>query len=235
MKSTKLFSTAVVSLLAVTLFSCSKPKQREETIDKEIQPNIVQVSDLHDITSDTTKAYFYKESANTEVTAADKSSQIKIDDNIKKVLSLVKIEETKKSLEDQLSKSGLIAFAIMTDSLKIYKVLQKDKVGADVNANTALTLLQIKQAKKASLESKMIATTNLDMTESKNDIVFIEVVSLNLSKSGVLENKKTKYYDEKTSILTVADRPLDLSTHLVLEPQKTAEEVKAAAEKAAKK
>ena len=224
MKNTKAFSLGILGLLVLqlSLVACDKSKEREETIDSEIKGNLVQISDLHDITSDSTKAYFYRETNNGEISLADKTAQIKADDNVKRVLGLIKKEETKKAIEAQMS-SGLIAFAIMTDQVKVYKVMMKAKASAE---HGAIDLTEIRKAKKSSLEvGKMsVAAAQIDIAESKSDVQYIEVAKIKITKSGVLENKRTKYYDEKTSILTVGERPLDVSTHLLLEPEKTSTE-----------
>jgi hypothetical protein len=224
MKNTKALSLGILGMLVLqlSLVACDKSKEREETIDSSIKENLVQISDLHDITSDSTKAYFYRENNNGEISLADKTPQIKVDENINRVLGMVKKEETKKAIEAQMS-SGLIAFAIMTDNVKVYKVMMKAKASAE---HGAIDLTEIRKAKKVSLEvGKMTASaTQIDLTESKSDVQYIEVASIKITKSGVLENKRTKYYDEKTSILTVGERPLDVSTHLLLDPEKTSTE-----------
>lgn len=223
MKNIKALSFGILSLLVLqlALVACDKPKEREETIDKSIQENLVQISDLHDITSDSTKAYFYKETPNKEITL---TSQIQANETIMRVLSLIKNTDSKKALDEQMAASGLIAFAIMTDKVEVYKVLTKAKADDDSNIHSAVGLLDIKKLKKQSLEDGNMSVAQLDLTDSKSDIRYIKIASIKIAKSGVLENKKTKYYDEKTSVLTVGDRPLDVSTHLLLEPETTTEQ-----------
>lgn len=227
MKTTNVFSLAIIGMLLMqfSLSACSNPKQREETIDKSIQENLVQISDLHDMTSESTKAYFYKENSNGEVSLADKGTQMKADETVMRALGMIKNEETKKTINDQLT-SGLIGFAIMADQVKVFKVLTKAQADSDQKTHTKLGLLDIKKMKKSSLEAGNLKSSaaQIDLTESKNDIQYIEIASIKIAKAGVLENKRTKYYDEKTSILIVGERPIDVSTHLLLEPEKTTEE-----------
>lgn len=224
MKNTKAFSLGILGMLVLqlSLVACDKSKEREETIDESIKEKLVQMSDLHDITTDSSKAYFYKETSNGEISLADKTAQIKADETVTRVLGMIKKEETKKAIETQMS-SGLIAFAIMTDKVKVYKVMMKAKASVE---HGAVDLMDIRKAKKSSLElGKMnAAAAQIDISETKSDVQYIELASVTIAKSGVLENKRTKYYDEKTSILTVGERPLDVSTHLVLEAEKLATE-----------
>ncbi len=224
MRNTKAFSLGILGMLILqlSLVACDKSKEREETIDNSIKENLVQISDLHDISTDSTMAYFYRESNNGEISLADKTVQIKADDTIKRVLEMIKKDETKKAIESHMS-SGLIAFAVMTDKVKVYKVMMKAKASSE---HGALSLSDIRKAKKSSLDAgKLIAASaQIDISETKSDVQYIELASITIAKSGVLENKLTKYYNEKTSILTVGQRPLDVSTHLLLEPEKTTTE-----------
>lgn len=224
MKNSKTLSLGILGLLVLqlALSACEKSKDREETIDQEIKEKLVQISDLHDISSDSTMAYFYRENEDGEISLADKTPQIKTNETVARVLGMIGKEEDKKVLESQIS-SGLIAFAIMTDQVKIYKVMTKAKASAEYET---MSLLDIRKAKRASLENGQMtmAAAQTDITESKGDIQYVEIASLTISKSGVLGNKRTKHYDEKTSILTVDERPLQVSTHLILEPQKTSTE-----------
>lgn len=228
MKKMNVFSLAMTGLLILqfALVACEKPKQREETIDQSIKENLVQISDLHDMTSESTTAYFYKENSNGEIALADKNTkQLKADENVMRVLSMIKKEETKKSLDEHMS-SGLIAFAVLADQVKIFKVLTKAQATDDKQAHSTLSLLEIKKMKKDSLETKdqKMVAAQINLEELKSEIEFIEIASVKIAKSGVLENKRTKYYDEKTSILTIGERPLEVSTHLLLEAETTSDE-----------
>lgn len=235
MTNSKLLSFAMVGMvtLQIALSACDKPKQREDTIDQSIADKLVEVSALRDFTSDTTKAYFYKQidesedSSSSEVSLAEQTPLVKADESIFLVLDMVKNPDTKAALDAHMSSTnGLIGFAIFVDQVKIYKVLTKAKANEDDKTQSAKTLLDIKRLKKASLEAgqQKVMAAQIDMSESNTDVMYIEIASIKIAKSGVLENKRTKYYDEKTSILIVGERSLDVSTHLLLEPEKTTEE-----------
>lgn len=220
MKNTNTMSLGLIGLLILplTLMSCNNAKDRPETIDSKIEANLVEVSALHDISSEIKKAYFYKESADSEVTAADKTAQMKADADVIRVLEMVKNKEQKEILKTHMEK-GLVGFMILADEVKIYKVMTKTKARVDQKANAAINMTEIKKLKKISLEKNKMSAAEIDLKESGDEIQYIEIASLKVKQSGILENKKTQYYDEKTSLLTVADRPLDVSTHLLLEPQ----------------
>lgn len=224
MKNTKAFSFGILGILVLqlALAACDKPKQREETIDKEIKAHLVEISALRDLSTDA-KAYFYKNSVDEDIASADKDTvQLKADDTIIRVLDMVKKEDSKKYLDEHLQ-SGLIAFAVMTNQVKIYKVMTKEKASAE---HSALDLSEVRKIKKASLEAAQISTVQIDISDSKSEVQFVEVAVIDIEKSGVLENKKTKYYNEKTSILTVGERPLDVSTHLLLKVEESKKEDK---------
>jgi hypothetical protein len=207
----KWVTASLLSLLVMqsTLVGCSKPKQRPDVINKDIASHLVVVSDLHDVTSDTAKAYFYLDKPNESI--KDSTAQIKIDENSQKVLSLVVNNENKAALDEQL-KSGLISFVLLEDQVKIYKVLRKDQLITEKKSNLALTLADLKLIKNP------LAS---EAAQVKNDIQFIEISSIKIDKTGVLENQKTQYYEEKMSVLNVVERQFDLSTHLILSAEVT--------------
>lgn len=215
MKTVNLFTFTLV-LTQVILMGCDNPKQRPEVINKAIQGKLVAIADLHDVTSsETAKAYFYQQNANENVRQLDKTKQIQIDENIMKVISLVKKKDTKAALDAHLTK-GLISFVVLPTQIKIFQIVTKSQLPEENKSNSSQSINQLKQLKKATLEIGKMSTASLDVTESKNDVEFIELAAIQIEKTGVLENEKTKYYDEKMTVLNVVERSLDLSTHLLL-------------------
>jgi hypothetical protein len=211
---------------------------------------------LHDVTTESTKAYFYKDAATAdsnkhsagklvsgdsskassadetkadEIVGSDKTAKIKIDADVEKVLAQVKNKENKEALDEQLKK-GSICFVILPDQIKIFKVLQKSDLVSEKKSNSANSLTELKQLKKTSFESGKLSAA-VDVTEVKSDTRYVEISSIKISKTGVLENQRTKY-DEKMSILNVGDRPLDLSTHLLIGDEDAPSEEGAATAKA---
>ena len=220
MKKVTLVSLSFLSLVAaqVALVACDNPKQRPSEITKEIQSKIVKISDLRDVTSETTKAYFYRNDPVAEIQKIDKVTLIKIDESVMNVLSMIKKEDTKAALELQLS-SGLVSFVVLPDQIKIYKVLTKAQLLKEKKSNLAVSLVQLIQLKKLSFENSKLSTISLDPKDSKSEIEFLEIAAVKIERAGVLENDKTKYYEEKMSTLNVAERPFDLSTHLLLKEE----------------
>lgn len=215
MKTVNLFTFTLV-LTQVILMGCDNPKQRPEVINKAIQGKLVAIADLHDVTSsETAKAYFYQQNANENVRQLDKTKQIQIDENIMKVISLVKKKDTKAALDAHLTKD-LISFVVLPTQIKIFQIVTKSQLPEENKSNSSQSINQLKQLKKATLEIGKMSTASLDVTESKNDVEFIELAAIQIEKTGVLENEKTKYYDEKMTVLNVVERSLDLSTHLLL-------------------
>ncbi len=217
MKTLNFFTLGLI-LTQVIFLGCDKPKQRPEVVNTAIQSKLVAIADLHDVTSESSKAYFYQQNTNDEVQKLDKTSQIKIDENTSKVLSMVLKKEAKAVLDAQL-KTGLISFVVLPTQIKIFKVVTKSQLPEENKSNSAQSINQLKQLKKASFEIGKMSTASLDVSESKNEIEFIEITAIQIEKTGVLENEKTKYYDEKMSVLNIAERSLDLSTHLLLKAE----------------
>lgn len=222
--------------LQIFLIACDKAKDRVEVINPKIQNNLILKTELHEITSENASAYFYLNEHNdqkiyTKIDSLQVESlpKIKINSEIQKVIDLVKIEGTKNDLETHL-KSGYIAFLILEDQLKIFKVVSKKSLEKKLNMNQFYSFTDLINLKNPSDST----TVNNDTDEHekvrkekklkfkrliRNNNYFEEVATIKISKSGVLESQKTEYYNEKTSILNIVERPSDLSTHIILDKQ----------------
>ena len=220
MKTSQFFTTSLIALIAapMILVGCDKPKQRTEVVNKKIESNLVAIKNLHDVTSDTSKAYFYKENINEAIKKIDDAEQIQIDVEISKVLHLIEDQNKINVMNDSL-KTGVIAFVILPDQLKIYKVVQKEDLKTESNASMALTFSDIQEIKKQAFESAQLDTSSIQTAEKKEGVQFVEISSIQIEKTGVLENEKTKFYEEKMSSLNVAERALNLSTHIILKKE----------------
>ncbi len=217
MKKIIMFSFGLIGFLAIqlSLVGCDSPKQRAEVVDQEVQPNLIVLKDAHDMTSTTSKAYFYKTTENKEIKDIDKSTvQLKNDEIIEKMLAKVTDKTHLEELTNQLT-TGLISYVIYGDKVTIYKVLTAEQASADKNADKKQSINDLRALKKDILEKNNMTTETLGNEVADNNVKFIEITSIQIT-TGILGNKKTKYYDEKMSTLTVDERPFNLSTHILL-------------------
>ncbi len=242
MKNMKLVSLGLIGFLTaqVSLIACNSPKQREVVVEAELKPNLVAIADVHEATSNKSSAYYYKDTENAEIQKTDSTEQRKIDADVQKILSKVQLEATKKDLTEHLDHAGLIALVITADRIEIYKVITDEAAAKE--AKPISTIAEIRKLKKETLAAKMVRPETFssddgkgekasdsddkaglnDKAELNNATNIVKITAINIT-TGVLENKKTKYYEEKMSVLTLVERPFDLSTHIQLGTEEGAE------------
>ena len=241
-------SVAFFFLTFVTM-SCDKAKDRPLKVDTKTSADLIQISNIHDVTSDKNAAFFYRENKNNDVSSVDKTQQVKADTDIEKILSKIKNETHKNEITEHL-KNNLVAFMVTEENsvkkIKIFKVVTTDTENTETMKSTTAALKQNGLAEKNNeiiIDKNKIESTqtsnlndnsytldelkqmkNLDHSTSEtmqtqsneqDDIEFVEITSIEIKKAGVLDQQKTDY-NERTSILEVVERSLDLSTHLVL-------------------
>lgn len=248
MQIRKLIQVTTLASSLILFLSCDKAKNRDQKIDPKILNNMIVASEVHDLTNDEQKAYFFKSEENNDIKKQDQTQQIQLNSDSLKILSKITKKDHHQALEDALSK-GLIAFVIINqdnqNQIKIFKVIQTDETTQKTLVNTtvssettntkdltdsndsddSLTLEDIKKMKGASTISSSSVDTDSASIQTTNTIhtEFIEIAAVKIDSAGVLAEKKTDY-NEKTSLLNVAERPLDLSTHFILGDELTTEQ-----------
>jgi len=250
MQMKKLIQVTALTSSLILFLSCDKAKNRDEKVDPKISANMIVAAEVHDITNDEQKAYLFKGEANNDIKKQDQTQQIQLNSDTLKILSKITQKDHQQAIEDALN-NGLVAFVVLNqdnqNQIKIFKVIQTDEttqkslVDTTVSNATSdpkntsakdasdsddsLTLDEVKKMKDASY----VATpTAKDINTSDQSVKtvhteFIEITSIKIESAGVLAEKKTDY-NETTSLLNVAERPLDLSTHYILGDELTTEQ-----------
>lgn len=251
MQLTKLIHMTALASSFILFLSCDKAKNRDEKIDPKISDNMIVAAEVHDLTNDQQKAYFFKTEANSDIKKQDQTQQIQLNSDTLKILSKITQKDHHQAIDDALN-NGLITFVVLNqdnqNQIKIFKVIQTDEttqkslVDATISSSTtntkdtsdndddnSLTLDEVKKMKEtgsATVSSKVDTSSSNQNTNTNTNIVhteFIEIASVKIESAGVLAEKKTDY-NETTSLLNVVERPLDLSTHFILGDELTTEQ-----------
>jgi len=223
MKKNILVTSTLLGLTATSLMfsACSRPSERPSEMDKKIVSNVFAMKDLTELTGEG-KTVYVSGADDAMLKAADPSiKQVKIDGKIADLLKKVKNAATKKALDDQL-KSGSVAILVLNDHLKVLKVVSDTELNANYDVLTQKYVARLKALAKTP-EAKAQADVakeleNLKYTSPKaagEKFGLVELTALKIDKFGVIDNVKNDY-DEKKSILTVADKPFEVSTHVII-------------------
>ncbi|MFZ3228871.1 MAG: hypothetical protein WA160_01605 [Pseudobdellovibrio sp.] len=190
MKAKKLYFLPLLLSVSTILViaSCDHAKQREAKIDPAIANDIILISDLKDISSAQNSAYFISATENIELKKNDSTEQIQINAAIKNLRSKITDQKIAADFDDAL-KIDAVAVTIEDGKILIMRTVTDDKLIISENAT-----FQKNKSKK---------------------IGFLEITSIKIDRSGILDNARTDY-DEKKSILTLIDKPIEESTHILV-------------------
>ena len=224
MKNVILKNSVLISATCALVFasSCYKGAERPAVVNPKAASNIFAIKDLAEITNDSVKTVYVQNGDKSSVAALDASlKQVKIEGSIDSILKRISIDANKAALNNQL-KDGAIAVVVLKDQIKILKVVPD----TDLNLNYDVlsmkymkTLKQLAKTSDAAQQSSLAQQlSDLKYTSPKKlgeKFGLVELSSITIVKTGVLDNERTDY-DEKKSVLNVFDKPLELSTHMVL-------------------
>lgn len=224
MKKNILINSTLLGLTATSLLfsACSRPSERPSEMDKKIAANVFAIKDLSEVTVESKAVY--TQSGDPAALTKDADPTLKpnkIEGKIADLLKKVKNKDTKKALDEQL-KTGAIAIVILNDHIKVLKAVPDTELNGNYDVITLKYLARLKALAKipeAKAQADVVKELeNLKYTSPKaagEKSGWVELTALKIDKFGVIDNVKNDY-DEKKSILTVSDKPFEVSTHLVI-------------------
>ena len=201
--------------------ACGRPSERPSVMDKKIAENVFAIKDLGEVTAES-KTVYISGAEDAMVKGADASvKQAKIEGKVQDLLKKIKNTATKKALDDQL-KSGSIALVVLNDQVTVLKVVADTELNANYDVFSLKYIARLKALSKtpqAKAQADVVKELmQLKYTSPKSlgeKFGLVEITSLKVDKFGVIDNVKTDY-DEKKSILTVQEKPFELSTHIII-------------------
>ena len=234
----KIVLTSVIlgmTTTAILFTGCSKPSERPSAVDSKISAKLIELKDLGEITS--AAKLVYSSSGNVDLSGYAKSlKQAKLEGKVADLVKIIKSEATKKSLDDQL-KTGAIAIVVLDDQIKILNVVAQTSNTLDTQVTSLTYLTKLKALSKtteaaaqASIVSELEIIKHKSPAELNETFGLVEVAAIKITQHGNLDNARNDY-NEKKSILTVIDRPFEVSTHIVV-GEEIGSEAEAAAVKA---
>ncbi len=219
----------VTALCAASLNSCSqKPSERPSVVDKKIAANLMELKSISEATGGKAKnLYFSGEKKDlTKILSLKEPdaslNQVKTDATFQTLMGKIGDEKTKKAITDHLGTS-VVALVVLNKEIKIFKVVPDKNLSLDYNVVSFKYMNALKDLTKATTATAQAAGQKVltelmekSPSELSEQFGYVEVASVKIKSMGTLENLRTDY-NEKRSILGVVDRPIDQSTHIILE------------------
>lgn len=221
MKKNVLLLAVGLSVASFSMMGCSKPTQRESTMDKAIAGKVMELKELEEITGQGKTVFFSgSEKDLTEMQATFK--QVKLSGKAEEVTKKIKSAAKSAALADQL-KNGVIGIVVLEREIKILKVVSES---ASAGMNEIASSIQLYDAMKSlSKASQPQAQSTLSQKidqfrfTSPFDIGekfgLVEIASIKVEKYGVLEDLRTDY-GERRSITGLVPKPFEFATHILL-------------------
>ena len=214
-----------LAVSAAALSGCYKAAERTAQLDKAVAPNLMSISDINELSSDTkaSKKSLYVTSTQDSVTQLGSDyQQLKLTDKANMILKRIGKDDTQKTLDSQL-KDGAVSFMVMNGKVKILRVVPDidltGKYGKDVLSLKYMNRMkELDRATDPAAQNAMQADLKAWRYQSprkfNEKFGLVELADIN-AKTGIIENKPTDY-GEKMSVLVFTEKPLSQSTHILL-------------------
>lgn len=215
-----IINTKILALSCLILLSScgNQLAERKAVPNPKVAANIIALKDAPEITNEKSKNVLVLGGEKDSVKALDASiKQVKIEGVADTILKKVTKPETRTALDEHL-KTGAVALVILKDQIKVLKVTADTSLNLNYDVFSLRYMSRLKALSKAS-DPMVITALEAELRELKFDkpekFGLVEITAIKIDKVGTLENERTDY-NEKKSLLNVADKPFEMATHIVI-------------------